>query len=137
MSYQEQRYNLGFPEMDSQHHYLYQLFDALEPVFASGDASKAQKLIKEVEQYVMFHCECEEHLMRIYNTPGFAVHQSDHERVQQKLLQFLDDYEAGRLNPAAMRIFFTGWLMEHSELIDSEYVTWVNECRGALKSLPE
>jgi hemerythrin-like metal-binding protein len=130
MSYQEKRYSLGFPEMDSQHQYLYQLFDAIEPVFASGDTAKEKKLIHDLEQYFMFHCECEEHLMRIYGTPGFAVHQSDHERVQHKLLQFLDDFEAGRLNPAAMRIFFTGWLMEHSQISDSEYVKWIVKCRG-------
>jgi hemerythrin-like metal-binding protein len=134
---QEERHQLGFPEMDSQHQYLYQLFDAIEPVFASGDKTRVQKLIREIEHYVMFHCECEEHLMRMYDTPGFAVHQSDHERMQQKLLQFLDDYEAGRLNYAAMQIFFTGWLMEHSHLSDSEYVKWIVECRKRWRTIEE
>ncbi len=130
--HQEQRHHLGFPEMDSQHQYLYQLFDSIEPVFASGEKGRAEKLIREIEHYIMFHCECEEHLMRMYGTPSFAVHQSDHERMQQKLLQFLDDYEAGNLNHTAMRIFFTGWLMEHSLLSDSEYVKWIVEHRQKL-----
>ncbi|MBN1603787.1 MAG: hemerythrin family protein [Chitinispirillaceae bacterium] len=135
MAYQEERYTLGFPEMDSQHEYLYDLFDSIEPVFTSGNLSATERLVHEIEHYFIFHCECEEHLMRMYNTPSFAVHQSDHERAQQKLLQFLDDYEASRLNPAAMRIFFTGWLMEHSKLSDSEYVTWVKECRKSFRGL--
>ncbi|HEX2957751.1 MAG TPA: hemerythrin family protein [Chitinispirillaceae bacterium] len=131
---QEQRHHLGFPEMDSQHQYLYLLFDAIVPAFASGEKKRVEKLMREIEHYIMFHCECEEHLMRMYDTPGFAEHQSDHERMQQKLLQFLDDYEAGRLNPAAMRIFFTGWLMEHSLLSDSEYVKWIAGCRQGWNS---
>lgn len=121
----EKRYQIGFPEMDAQHDYCYELFDAIEPVFTSGDAEKLRKLMHEIERYVMFHCECEEHLMRMYDTPGFAVHQSDHERMQQKLVQFLDDYETGNMQPAAMRIFLTGWLMEHSRISDSEYVQWI------------
>ena len=106
----EQRYILGFPEMDAQHDYCYMLFDAIEPVFAADDTTAQENLLREIERYVLFHCECEEHLMRMYDTPGFAVHQSDHERMQQKLLGYLDDYEAGKLQPAALRIAMTGWL---------------------------
>lgn len=129
MTEKEQRYHLGLPEMDAQHHYCYTLFDRIETVFASGDKERQRQLMREVERYVMFHCECEEHLMRIYETPGFAVHQSDHEQMQQKLLGYLEDYESGNLHSAAMRIFLTGWLMEHSRYSDSEYVAWIKEKR--------
>jgi hemerythrin-like metal-binding protein len=130
MPEKEQRYRLGLPEMDAQHDYCYVLFESIEPVFVSSDSEKQKRLIQEIEHYVMFHCECEEHLMRIYAMPGFAVHQSDHERMQQKLVQFLDDYEAGNLKPAALSIFLTGWLMEHSRISDSEYVRWIREKRA-------
>lgn len=132
----EQRYILGFPEMDVQHDYCYVLFDAIVPVFSSGDTTAQEALLREIERYVLFHCECEEHLMRMYDTPGFAVHQSDHERMQQKLLGFLDDYEAGKLQPAAVRIALTGWLMEHSRYSDSEYVDWITKKRASFFSPP-
>ena len=132
MSREEHRHVLGLPEMDSQHDYCYSLFDAIEPVFASGDKEKQQQLMQEIERYIMFHCECEEHLMRIYDTPGFAVHQSDHERMQQKLLTYIEDFEAGRLHPPARRIFLTGWLMEHSKITDSEYVEWIGKRRVSI-----
>ncbi len=129
MNDKNERYILGFPEMDVQHEYCYSLFDAIETTAASGDKDRITKLLHEIEIYLMFHFECEEHLMRMYGAPGFAVHQSDHERVGHKLVEFLDDFEAGRLNSAAMRIFFTGWLMEHSLLSDSEYVAWIKQRR--------
>lgn len=34
------------------------------------------------------------------------------------------------LNPAALKIFLTGWLMEHSSISDSMYVKWIMKCRA-------
>ena len=129
-----ERYRLGLPEMDVQHDYCYRLFDAIEPEAATGNRERLTVLLHEIEMYLMFHFECEEHLMRMYQFPGFAVHQSDHEQVGNKLIGFLDDFEAGRLNPAAMRIFLAGWLMEHSRMSDSEYVIWINGRRAGIAS---
>ena len=124
------RYILGLPEMDAQHEYLYSLFDRIEEAAATGTREAMRKLLKEIERYLVFHFECEERLMRIYGFEGFGMHQGDHEQAGNKLVAFLDDFEADRLNPAALRIFFTGWLMEHSRLSDSEYVKKVLEERG-------
>jgi hemerythrin len=52
--------------------------------------------------------------------------------VESKLLQNLDDFEKNRLNPHAMRIFFVGWLMEHSSISDAEYVMWILDQRSKL-----
>jgi hemerythrin len=128
----ESRYVLGFPEMDIQHEYLYCIFDRLENGTTVTDPAAATHLLREIERYLLFHFASEEHLMRTYDFPGFASHQSDHEAAELKLVQFLEDFEMHRLNPAALRIFLTGWLMEHSRSSDSEYVTWITECRGKI-----
>ena len=129
MNHPDQRYILGFPEMDTQHEYCYRLFDAIVPAAASGDRARMGALLHEIEHYLMFHFECEEHLMRMYGVPSFANHQSDHEHAARRLIRFLDDFEAGTLQPAALRIFLAGWLMEHSAMSDSEYVEWILRCR--------
>jgi hemerythrin-like metal-binding protein len=126
----EKRHVLGFPEMDSQHDYCYSLFDAIGPVGALGDRGKLGKLLHEIEMYVMFHFECEEHLMRLYEFPGFSIHQSDHEQLYHRMIPFLDDFDAGVLNPSAFSAFLTGWLMEHSAISDTEYVKWIRERRA-------
>ena len=107
------RYLLNLPEMDTQHEYLYSLFDRIE-VLRRPEREAMRNLLKEIERYLVFHFECEERLMRMYDFAGFAVHQGDHEQAGNQLVAFLDDFEADRLNPSAMRIFLTGWLMEHS-----------------------
>jgi hemerythrin-like metal-binding protein len=125
------RYQLGFPEMDVQHDYCYRLFDAIDTASAAG-TQQLGKLLHEIEIYLMFHFECEEHLMRMYGFPGFATHQSDHEQAGNRFIGFLDDFEANRLNHAALQIFLTGWLMEHSSSCDTEYVPWIQERRAEL-----
>ena len=67
--------------------------------------------------------------MRHYKFPGFAVHSSDHEAAGARLAGFLDDVEAGRLNPESMSTFLTGWLSEHSRSSDSACAEWIIEFR--------
>lgn len=126
---QENRYVLGFPEMDEQHKYLYFLFDRIENSSVVTDQATMKELLGEIDGYLLFHFTSEEHLMRLYNVPGFAGHQSDHEAMAARLIKFMDDFETGRLNPAALKIFLTGWLMEHSEFLDREYVSYIKKIR--------
>ena len=129
------RHVLNFPEMDVQHEYLYRLFDAIEPSAHVIDSIATKALLREIEQYVLFHFASEEHLMRLYGVPTFTVHQSDHEQAGNRLATYLDDFEAGFLNPGALRHFLSTWLSEHSALSDSQYVTWILDVRGKRPSL--
>jgi len=130
MAYQEKKHILGIPEMDAQHAYLYALFDKLERGTEVIDKEQTQKVLEEIEGYVLFHFSSEEHFIRFYKAPGFAEHQTDHERAAAKIIQFLDDFENGHLNPAKFRIFLTGWLMEHSKSIDEDYAQYIRKKRA-------
>ena len=127
-----ERFLLGLPDMDEQHRYLYELFDRLEPAPAVTDAAATRKLLTALEQYILYHFACEEHLMRMYQFPHFAPHKADHESAEDKLGQFLHDFEHHRLNPARLRLFLTGWLMEHSQSSDAQYAPWIKKCRAEL-----
>lgn len=126
------RYILGFDEMDVQHKYLYSLFDQIDSSIKVTDEVRMKRILDEIELYLNFHFTCEEHLIRLYDAPGFAEHQSDHERVASRFIGYIDDFDAGQLNPASLRIFLTGWLMDHSELSDSIYVKHILNCRSRL-----
>lgn|GEM_PF-654475 len=126
---EDDRFSLGLPEMDEQHIYLYSLFDRLEQSDKVTNNESTALLLAEIERYLLFHFESEEQLMRRYGFAGFAQHQSDHETAGAKLVRFMNDFDSGCLNPAALRIFLTGWLMEHSRISDSAYAEWVKECR--------
>jgi len=133
--YTEERYKLGLPEMDTQHDYLYSLFDRIESASTVTNTSATKALLDEIERYVLFHFSSEEYLMRLYNVKSFAMHQSDHEQASNRLVRFMDDFEAGKLNPAALRIFLTGWLMEHSRSCDAGYVEEVRKVRESINNV--
>ncbi len=131
MNGNKNKFSLGFPEMDSQHDYCYRLFDTIKPIAESGDKAKLGTLLNEIETYLMFHFDCEEHLMRMYEFPGYAVHQGDHEQAGHRFVQFMDDFAAGAMNPGTLSGFLGNWLWEHSSSADVEYVKWILESRSA------
>jgi hemerythrin len=119
----------GLPEMDEQHRYLLKLFDRIEQSFTVTRQAALAALLPEIEGYLHFHFASEEHLMRHYRFPGFPPHQSDHEAAAARFVRFLDDFEANRLNPGALRIFLRGWLLDHGATADREYAAWIAACR--------
>ncbi len=123
---------LGLPEMDEQHFYLYRVFDLLPQENRVGNREMTESVLKEIERYLNFHFTSEEHLMRMYDFPGFAAHQSDHELAALRLVSYMDDFEAGKLNPKALRSFLFSWLYEHSIDSDTIYVKWVEKVRKEL-----
>ena len=129
------RHILDLPEMDAQHTYLYTLYDLIEDSIAVTNQAVMRSILKEIERYLLFHFQSEEFLMRSYAFAGFAVHQSDHEAAGTKLVQFLDDFDAGKLNPAALKIFLTGWLMEHSKTADEDYSRYIKQMRALTGSV--
>jgi len=131
----DRRYELHLPEMEIQHQYLYSLFDNLQN-YHTGDIS-IKSLLEEIERYILFHFNCEEHLMRLYKFEGFAIHQSSHEQFSVRFVQFLDDFDQNSLNIKALQIFLTGWLMEHSTEADSLYVNWIIEQRRLVSNLKQ
>ncbi len=122
----------GLPEMDEQHRYLFTLFDRIEQSFTVTDHAALAALLPEIEGYLLFHFASEEHLMRHYRFPHFSLHQADHEAAAARFVRFLDDFEAERLNPGALRIFLRGWLLDHGASADREYAGWIGECRARL-----
>ncbi len=117
---------LGIPEMDAQHDYLYTLFDRLVDKMTQEEMSE---LLHEIEGYFDFHITSEEHLIRHYRVPGFAVHQGDHQQAAQTFINHLEAFERGKLNPARLSNAMTGWLAEHSASADMEYAERIKEIR--------
>jgi len=120
------RIRLGLPEMDSQHDYLYALFNRL---IATQSRADLQALLGEIEGILDVHFTSEEQLMRHYRVPGFAAHQTDHEQAAQAFLAGVDAFERDRLNPVHLRNSLVGWLAEHSQSADMQYADLIRERR--------
>lgn len=113
---------LGLPEMDTQHAYLYDLFDRL---IVSQSRDEIQALLDEIDGMLDFHFTSEEQLIRHYKVPGFAEHQTDHEQAANAFLKGVDAFEREQLNPAHLRASLTGWLTEHSQGADMKYAALI------------
>lgn len=112
--------------MDTQHDYLYTLFDRL---VVPQSREELGALLAELEGILDFHFTSEEHLMRHYHTPGFAVHQTDHEQAAQVFLDGVAAFERDQLNPVHLRNSLAGWLVTHSRSLDMKYAARVLEQR--------
>jgi len=122
------RPQLGIPEMDAQHAYLYALFDRIG---AEMTYDEMAALLHEIEGYLDFHFTSEEHLIRHYKAPGFALHQSDHEQAAEAFLKHLAAFEQDSMNPARLKNAMTGWLAEHSLSTDMEYAEFIRDVRNS------
>ncbi len=123
---------LGLPEMDEQHNYLYNVFNLVPDGNVVKNPQKMNAILKEIERYLNFHFTSEEHLMRMYDYPHFATHQSDHELAATRLVSYMDDLSEGKLKPEKLRKSLFSWLYEHSISSDKEYVKWIEKVRGEL-----
>jgi hemerythrin-like metal-binding protein len=121
---------LGIPEMDAQHDYLYRLFDELaaSDPFPEG---ALESLLDEIAGYLDFHITSEEHLIRFYKVPGFALHQSDHEQAARMFLRYMDEFEGGELNPRMLHTALAGWLSGHAATLDMQYAEHIKTARRA------
>lgn len=117
---------LGIPEMDTQHDYLYTLFDRLTTELSHNEMAA---LLDEISGYLDFHITSEEHLIRHYKVPEFSLHQADHELAAQSFLSHMDAFEHGDMNPARLHNAMTGWLNEHSEFTDMKYAEFIKKIR--------
>jgi hemerythrin-like metal-binding protein len=120
------RCRLNIPEMDTQHDYLYSLFDKID---SANTPDEMAALLQEIEGYLDFHFTSEEHLIRHYKVPGVAAHQADHHQAAEAFFKHVSAFEHGNLNPARMRNAMTGWLNEHSESTDMQYATFLQNIR--------
>jgi hemerythrin-like metal-binding protein len=122
--------SLGIPEMDTQHDYLYLLFEQLLKQHSRDDMSN---LLDEIAGYLDFHITSEEHLIRLYKVPGLAAHRSDHELAAQTLLRYIDDFERGDFSPGRLYKAMTGWLYEHTLDSDMKYAEFIKPLRNKMQ----
>jgi hemerythrin len=129
MKIPDDRHILGVPEMDEQHRYLYSLFARIEETDTVLDPISTSHLLNEIEGYLLFHFTSEEHLIRMYQAPGYTVHKADHEQTGERFISFLEELEKGTLNPLKLKWFLISWLNDHAKTIDEEYARHIKQKR--------
>ncbi len=123
-------YSVGVPEIDTQHRYLFQLWQMLDSVRNQREnrQSSRQALLSLLD-YIDIHFSTEESYYREH--PQFTDHQRIHRAFVDKVRQFEQDLEHDRLDMGAMVDFLHDWLIDHIVNTDIRYFNDLKTIRAS------
>lgn len=114
----------NIPEIDEQHKKLIDLTNELYDAIKKGVASEIEeKMLIEVTDYVKFHFNAEEQIIK-KNTPGeYQQHKMQHTRLIDKMAETLKHYTPGNIDvPTEIFEILKFWVNQHIKKTDSRYV---------------
>lgn len=117
-------YELGIPLIDSQHKKWLSIMNKLYSSFIKKEANtKILSILKEMEDYTVYHFLTEERYFKQYGFRMEASHKKTHQDFKTTLKNFKQDYEK---NPSSLTYkvmtFMQSWLRDHILKSDKEYV---------------
>ena len=81
----EQDFSVGMAEIDNQHKELLRLLSEVEASIAANKGwSSTHYCILTLQQFIRFHFEFEEALMRLYAFPDYEQHAEEHRQLSIK-----------------------------------------------------
>jgi hemerythrin len=119
-------FSVGVQKIDDQHRKFLsitnQLFDSMQ---GAQDREVVGSVLKELQQYVVYHFKTEESMMKMYNYPNMNEHKLEHEGAIKKVNKFVLDYE--RNLPSVdieLLKFLSDWIQNHILQVDRKYIPY-------------
>ncbi len=118
-------YLLGDEIIDNEHKYL---FDIANKIIAIKDASGSHAALKEIMfelyEYVKFHFDHEEEIMRTIEYPDMEKHQAIHLGIIRSMNDILEKSQnLGDLDVNLKRLI-QGWIVNHVQQQDMKMKAW-------------
>lgn len=118
---------LGIEEIDAQHRSLVDLINELHSAMKQG---KGQTILDEIllklKDYINFHFNFEESLLKKYNYPEFNSHKQQHTLFINKIKDFEERRNKGQVAlTIELLSFLKDWLNHHIMNIDKKYVNFL------------
>ena len=106
-------YQVGVQEVDNQHKKLFEMINALQEEYESGNKkTNIQKILEEMVNYLNKHFSCEETYIKKH--PKFAKHRKEHWMFVEKTMKYSRDFDK---NDAIFEYdildFLKRWLVNH------------------------
>src|SRR5215467_2116223 len=116
-------YSVGIQSIDAQHQNLFAMGRELHNAMSNGQGrASLAKILDRLVQYTSVHFAHEERLMRLADYPELAEHAAEHALLTRKVLQFQQDFEAGRMVITIQVLqFLKDWLHHHIKGSDQKY----------------
>jgi hemerythrin-like metal-binding protein len=111
----ENRYALGIPSLDSEHRSLMNLVNELsEAVAQDCDCEQARQKMEKILDFAADHFAHEEDLMRRHGFPGVQQHTADHEKLLREATNLMETLSPEHSNRALLiTAFFTDFTENH------------------------
>lgn len=115
-------------DIDYQHKVLINMINDLDfAIAAKKDREVLANLISKLTEYAAFHFAHEEGYLRDFGYPETKQHEKAHTYFDKKLSEFEESFGKDETVSKEMLVFLTGWLVEHIQVTDKKYATFLNE----------
>jgi hemerythrin len=127
------QWNEGFSvdvaEIDKQHQTLVSMINELSDAMKQGKGKDAlAKILNGLISYTATHFKTEEKYFDLYKYPGTVIHKKEHAAFVQKVSDFKDGFEKGKLSVTIeVMNFLSDWLKNHIKGTDKKYSVFFNE----------
>lgn len=126
------KYELGLPEIDSQHRTLVCCLNRLwDATVRHAPASELLGCVDELESYVRCHFRDEEEGMRQSNYPERLAHEKAHQRFSERIFRERVNLQADGYVTLDLIRFLHHWLLNHINVEDRHYADHVKARAGS------
>ncbi len=114
--------NIGM--IDSQHKKLVEMINELHDAMKAGEAKEALgRIVSGLVAYTNTHFQTEERYFDQFGYSDTADHKKEHAKFAQKVSEFKDGLNSGRLSVTIeVMQFLSNWLRSHIKGTDRKYV---------------
>ncbi len=125
----KRKYSVGVKDLDLQHQAIMDHLDALHESMLDGNVNEAvTPLVSNLVSLAAEHFATEEELMESTGFPGLADHRAKHQELSRKVQEFIARHGQGDQSAYSQCMYFVrGWMTEHMQKDDSQYVPWFAE----------
>ena len=119
-------FSVGIQKIDEQHKKFFSITNLLfDSMRGAQDRDVVGSVLKELQQYVVYHFKAEESLMKMYNYPNMNAHKQEHDGAIHIVNKLVLDYERG-IHTVDIELlkFLSDWLQNHILQVDRNYIPY-------------
>ena len=122
-------FSVGIQKIDEQHKKFFSITNLLfDSMRGAQDRDVVGSVLKELQQYVVYHFKAEESLMKMYNYPNMNAHKQEHDGAIHTVNKLVLDYERGvQTVDIELLKFLSDWIQSHILQVDRKYIPYVRE----------
>ncbi len=121
--------SVGVTKIDQEHQQLVKIVNTLyEAVMARKSQEILKPILFEMAKYAASHFCTEETYMDHYGYPAMDAHVQEHQNFVNKIEQFVQQFEAGKLFlTTEIMDFLKNWLINHIQGTDKKYTAFFHQ----------